>query len=97
MSEAPPTYLALDLWMALGFDSEEFGAYCEQNGFGNTWAKLLDVVKGPQRPCAEPVDSDNWCVLREGHGGPHYAVSDVGPPNDLLAKYWAIHGLGSQP
>lgn len=90
-NEAPPAYLALDLWMALGFDSGEFDAYYEHNGFGDTWAKLLNVVKGPRTPCAEPVGSGDWCVLAEGHEGPHYGAEDVGPPNDLLVKYWQIH------
>jgi hypothetical protein len=77
--------------MALGFDSEEFAAYYEATGFGDTWAKLLDVVKGPRTPCMEPLSGDGWCVFREGHEGPHYGADDVGPPNELLVKYWQLN------
>lgn len=91
MNDGQPVYLALDLWMALGFDSGEFGAYYERNGWDDTWARMLDVVRGPRTTCAKAVDGDDWCVLKEGHEGAHYGVGDVGPPNDLLVKYWQIH------
>lgn len=91
MSQAPPIYLALDLWMALGFDPAEFDGYFDLNGWGDTWPALLDVVKGPRTPCAKPLSASDWCVFAEGHGGPCYGADDVGPPNELLVKYWQIH------
>jgi hypothetical protein len=84
-----PLYLLLDLWMAYGFDSDEFDAYVAEHGPGDTWGALLDVARGPRTPCAQPLDQDDWCVFREGHGGPCYGADDVGPPNELLARYWS--------
>lgn len=86
----PPTYLALDLWLALGFPSGEFDGHLAQHGWGGTWSALLDVVRGPRTPCMEPVDQDDRCVFAEGHDGPHYGADDVGAPNELLVKYWAL-------
>jgi hypothetical protein len=81
MSEQPPWNLALDVWMALGHDSREFGAYMERNpAWGDVWSNLMAAVRGPQAPCAEGVSGDdgNRCVLRDGHFGPHYGQDDVG-------------------
>ena len=84
-----PLYMLLDLWMAYGFDSAEFDAYVTEHGPAYTWAALLDVARGPRTPCAQPLDGVDWCVFAEGHGGPCYGADDVGPPNELLVKYWS--------
>jgi hypothetical protein len=73
----PPAYLALDLWVALGMDSNDFDAYYERNGWADTWANLLAAVRD-KPTCWEPVDPDDYCCLSEGHGGPHYGSRDVG-------------------
>lgn len=40
-----PVYGLLDLWMALGYDSEEFEAQYLTHGYADTWAWLLARVR----------------------------------------------------
>lgn len=79
MSDAPPVYLALDLWMALGLDSSDFDRYYERNGWADTWAALLAEVRKTHIPvCGELTDEGEPCVLHEHAKGPHYGADDVG-------------------
>ena len=82
LPDAPPAYLALDLWMALGLDSRGFDGYYERNGWATTWSVLLDAVRTSPY-CDAAVDSDEDCVLRSGHVGPHMGPSDVGSSEPL--------------
>lgn len=77
MADAPPAYLALDLWMALGFDSRDFDAYYERNGWANTWSNLLAGVRDivGREYCLQVVDNE-YCQLDAGHIGPHMGESD---------------------
>ena len=94
---APPAYLALDLWMALGAPVGEFDAYYERNGWANSWSNLLGEVRKVFRPrCGQDADGEP-CVLTEGHGNsPHYGASDVGAsepiptavPADVETEQW---------
>ena len=99
MSDSPPAYLALDLWMAVGLDSQDFCSYYEQNGWADTWSNLLGVCRHlvGRRTCANPVDDTDHCVLREGHIGPCYGADDVGRPNDLLPAVVAKMADGFTP
>lgn len=76
-------YLILDLWMASGRDSATFDPFVEEHGDALTWSLLLAEVRGPQTPCMEPLDHDDFCVFRDGHFGPHWGADDVGSPVDL--------------
>lgn len=75
-------YLVLDLWMATGRESGLFEAFCDEHGAALTWSLLLAEVRSGGR-CWEPLVGDDWCVLTEGHVGPHYGAQDVGAPVDL--------------
>ena len=68
--------------MALGLDSRGFDGYYERNGWATTWAVLLDAVRTSPY-CDAAVDSDEDCVLRAGHVGPHMGPSDVGSSEPL--------------
>lgn len=87
-----PLIVALDVWMALGFDSREFEPYVEVNGRADTWSRMLGCIRGPQVPCAKQVTETDWCVLSEDHFGPCYGADDVGLPNDLMVKRWQAQG-----
>ena len=82
--EAPPAYLALDLWMALGMGSRGFDGYYDRNGWADTWANLLDAVRrqSGRKECPLVVDGEG-CVLANGHVGPHMGASDVGSAEPL--------------
>lgn len=77
--QEPPTYLALDLWVALGCDPAAFDAYYERHGWAETWAALLHAVREArgERPCGEMVDGEP-CVLLPHTMTPHTGASDVG-------------------
>ena len=79
MADAPPIYLALDLWMALGLDSRHFDAYYERNGWANTWANLCGGVRDAvgREPCLALIENE-YCQLDFGHIGPHMGESDLG-------------------
>lgn len=84
MSDAPPAYLALDLWMALGLDSNLFDGYYDRNGWANTWANLLHHVRlSTSEPCSGVDDQGDQCVLTEHAIGPHYSEHDVGSSEPL--------------
>lgn len=40
-----PVYGLLDLWMALGMDSEDFEAHYLTHGYADTWARMLQAVR----------------------------------------------------
>lgn len=40
-----PRYAQLDLWMALGYDPNEYEAFREEHGFAETWSTLLLHVR----------------------------------------------------
>lgn len=82
MSEAPPAYLAQDLWMALGLPVKEFDGYFQRNRWANTWANLLSAVRGPAAVCGAYVDGE-VCVLAPHNIGPHMGRSDVGSSEPL--------------
>ena len=86
MSTAPPAYLALDLWMALGLPVDAFDVYYERNGWAGTWAALLHDVRRRMgaEPCWEPAGNGERCVLLP-HGDlmPHMGASDVGTSEAL--------------
>ncbi len=79
-------YIVLDLWQALGLDSQDCGLYCDLNGVPDTWSNLLDCCRHlvGKRICGVLVSIDDWCVLKTNHNGPHYGSDDVGNANDLL-------------
>lgn len=81
----PPTYLALDLWMAMGMGAREFDAYYERNGWADTWANLLGEVRKTFRgeTCGW-VENGEPCVISiVGHIGRHMGASDVGSSEPL--------------
>jgi hypothetical protein len=88
--DAVQQWMTLQLWMALGLDSQAFDGYINEHGWADTWSNLLGVVRGLRTPCAEPIGGDDYCVFAQGHSGPHYGASDVGPPNDLMALYASV-------
>ena len=82
--DEPPAYLALDLWMALGFDDKAFDAYYSKNGWANTWSNLLGEVRNVFQPyCLETLADGEICVLHKDHIGPHMGESDVGTSDPL--------------
>lgn len=91
MTEAPPIYLALDLWQALDLPVRQFDAYYERNGWAETWSSLLAEVRwrSGRKTCPIIVDGQP-CVLVDKHIGPHMDASDVGSSEPL-----PIHGNGS--
>ena len=70
-------WMAEDLWCAVGLDGKDFDLFWETEGFGSTWAQLLQhvmKVSGTYRECSDPE-----CVLREHDPAhPHYEAQDVG-------------------
>ena len=76
---APPVYLALDVWQALGLPVGEFDAYYERNGWADTWSNLMYAPGGvSRRPICGAVVDGEPCVLREHSNGPHMGAGDVG-------------------
>jgi hypothetical protein len=87
-----PTYIALDLWMALGLPPEEFETHTRRHTLDGTWAQMLDVIRRTHTPpCWHPMPGGDWCVLQPGHNAPHYGTEDTGPPNELLTRYLLLH------
>lgn len=81
---APPEYLALDVWQALGLPVGEFDAYYERNGCADTWANLLHAPGGvSRRPICGAVVDGEACVLRGHSHGPHLVAGDVGTSEPL--------------
>lgn len=91
MPESPPIYLALDLWLAMGLEGQDFDAYYERYGWADTWATLLNAVrtKYGRETCGEGQDGD-VCVLRGPHIGPHMTVDDVGTSEPLPGHGWGL-------
>lgn len=79
---APPTYLALDVWQALGLPVDQFDGYYERNGWAETWAVLMAAVRGPAQ-CERPVDGDVCVLAPHSESNPCYAASDVGSSEPL--------------
>ena len=79
---SPPVYLALDLWMALGLDADDFDAYYAQNGWADTWSTLLGVVRGP-KACGAEVDGGTCVLSPHSESAPHYGADDVGASKPL--------------
>jgi hypothetical protein len=78
MSDSPPIYLALDLWIALGLDSREFDAYYGRNGWEDTWSNLLGEVRTMRVPYCLAMTDEGPCVLHRHTVGPHMAEGGVG-------------------
>jgi len=38
-------WMALDIWCALGRDSEAFASYIDEHGWADTWAYLCEQVR----------------------------------------------------
>lgn len=97
MADAPPAYLALDLWMALGFDSRDFDTYYERNGWANTWSNLLAGVRDivGREFCLQVVDNE-YCQLEAGHMGPHMGESDLGYGEPLPVRKARISSTDSE-
>lgn len=87
-------YLVLDLWMATGRDSQEFETFCDEHGAALTWSLLIGEIRNGGK-CWEPMDYDDWCVLTEGHVGPHYGANDVAAPTDLPAPTKRVRRAGA--
>jgi hypothetical protein len=87
MPDRDHAYLVLDLWMAVGLDSQEFEPYWQRNGLADTWSNLLSAVRRNFQGndwCRHPMDDgSDFCVLRPGHFGPHWASTDVGSTEPL--------------
>jgi len=86
MEYHPPIYLALDLWMALGMESNDFDAYYERNGWANTWSALLNEVRKDHRQKCGVVTEEGPCVLYQHTIGPHMMADDVGYGESLPVK-----------
>lgn len=87
-------YLVLDLWMASGRESQAFESFCDEHGAALTWSLLLAEVRQGGK-CWQALDGDDWCVLTEGHVGPHYGADDVAGPVDLPAPTSERRRLGA--
>lgn len=87
MTDAPPSYLALDLWAALGGEPQAFHDYYARNGWSNTWATLLRAVRiqsGATRCGEYSREIEGPCVLlRHSDSSPHYGADDVGKSEPL--------------
>ncbi len=90
MTDGPPIYLAVDLWMALGGDPGHFQDYYDRNGWGTTWSILLDRARKSSpyyEVCGVIEDGEvEPCVLEKPKRDRihvHYGASDVGRSEPL--------------
>lgn len=74
--------MTLDLWMAMGLESEDFHSYYERNGYADTWSTLLGRIRTPL-PCGKPVDGESCVLAPHSDAAPCYGPSDVGHSEPL--------------
>jgi hypothetical protein len=80
--QAPPVYLALDVWQALHLPVGEFDGYYQRNGWAETWAALMAGVRGPAQ-CGRPVDGEVCVLAPHSESAPCYGARDVGSSEPL--------------